>query len=97
MGGLGAASERPIFIVGLPRSGTTLTEQVLASHSQVFGAGELRLAREEFDRLVGEENKNQAGVFNSLAALHAAKVQDVARGYLEQLNEIDCRGAADRR
>ncbi|GEM_PF-114633 len=34
-------SERPVFIVGLPRSGTTLTEQILASHPQVFGAGEL--------------------------------------------------------
>jgi len=36
--GFGLETERPIFIVGLPRSGTTLTEQVLASHSQVFGA-----------------------------------------------------------
>ena len=39
---VGRASERPIFIVGLPRSGTTLTEQILASHPEVFGAGELR-------------------------------------------------------
>lgn len=37
----GIASERPIFIVGFPRSGTTLTEQILASHPDVFGAGEL--------------------------------------------------------
>ena len=31
----------PVFIVGMPRSGTTLAEQILASHPQVFGAGEL--------------------------------------------------------
>lgn len=34
-------SDRPVFIVGMPRSGTTLVEQILASHPQVFGAGEL--------------------------------------------------------
>ena len=39
--GWGDASQRPVFIVGLPRSGTSLTEQVLASHPAVFGAGEL--------------------------------------------------------
>jgi Flp pilus assembly protein TadD len=31
----------PIFIIGMPRSGTSLAEQILASHSQIFGAGEL--------------------------------------------------------
>ena len=36
-------SRLPVFIFGLPRSGTTLVEQVLASHSRVHGAGELRL------------------------------------------------------
>ena len=39
---IGPASELPVFIVGMPRSGTTLTEQIVASHSQVFGAGELQ-------------------------------------------------------
>lgn len=34
-------SARPLFIVGMPRSGTSLTEQILASHPDVFGAGEL--------------------------------------------------------
>lgn len=38
----GSDSSQPIFIVGMPRSGTTLVEQILASHSQVFGAGELK-------------------------------------------------------
>jgi tetratricopeptide (TPR) repeat protein len=39
---LGRDTDRPIFIVGMPRSGTTLVEQVLASHPGVYGAGELR-------------------------------------------------------
>jgi tetratricopeptide (TPR) repeat protein len=37
----GCSSREPIFIVGLPRSGTTLVERILGSHSQVFAAGEL--------------------------------------------------------
>ena len=39
--GTGQNSDVPIFIVGMPRSGTTLTEQILASHHKVHGAGEL--------------------------------------------------------
>ena len=40
-GGRGDSSSVPVFIVGMPRSGTTLVEQILASHSQVHGAGEV--------------------------------------------------------
>jgi tetratricopeptide (TPR) repeat protein len=39
--GLGNPSDVPVFIIGMPRSGTTLIEQILASHPSVFGAGEL--------------------------------------------------------
>jgi len=42
-------SDRPIFIVGMPRSGTTLVEQILGSHPAVFAAGEL----ENFPKTVG--------------------------------------------
>lgn len=45
-----AGAARPILIVGMPRSGTSLTEQILASHSSVYGAGEL----ETLNRLVGK-------------------------------------------
>ena len=37
----GYAEETPIFILGMPRSGTSLVEQIVSSHSRVFGAGEL--------------------------------------------------------
>lgn len=39
--GSGDASAVPIFVLGMPRSGTTLTEQIIASHPEVHGAGEL--------------------------------------------------------
>ena len=39
--GGGDPSKKPIFIVGMPRSGTTLTEQILAAHPHVYGAGEI--------------------------------------------------------
>ncbi len=46
--GKGCDSDTPIFIVGMPRSGTTLTEQIISSHPDIFGAGELyALARTE--------------------------------------------------
>ena len=41
----GARSQTPVFVVGMPRSGTTLIEQILASHPMVEGAGELRRLR----------------------------------------------------
>ena len=40
----GCADERMVFVVGMPRSGTSLTEQILATHSAVAGAGELSYA-----------------------------------------------------
>ncbi len=43
----GSPSEQPVFIVGMPRSGTSLVEQVIASHDEAFGAGE----RPDMDRL----------------------------------------------
>lgn len=40
--GAGDPSDVPVFVLGMPRSGTTLTEQIIASHPEVHGAGELR-------------------------------------------------------
>jgi len=50
-------SNLPVFIVGMPRSGTTLVEQIAASHSKVFGAGELT----EVSRLAAELREPEAG------------------------------------
>ncbi|MHA1544701.1 MAG: tetratricopeptide repeat-containing sulfotransferase family protein, partial [Alphaproteobacteria bacterium] len=49
--GKGAVSEVPIFIVAMPRSGTTLLEQVISSHSKVYGGGELPLGNAAAQKL----------------------------------------------
>lgn len=50
---LGDRSALPIFVVGMPRSGTTLVEQMLASHAAVFGAGERMELPQAVERLGG--------------------------------------------
>jgi tetratricopeptide (TPR) repeat protein len=85
--GFGLDTERPVFIVGLPRSGTTLTEQILASHSQVFGAGELKLARMDFLDLGDQQNEAQA--LDSLSRLTREKVQRIGRRHLDDLHALN--------
>jgi tetratricopeptide (TPR) repeat protein len=77
----GSAAIDPIFIVGLPRSGSTLLEQILASHSQVEGTRELpyipTLARE----LAGPP-ESAARYPENLTALTKAEIDALARRYL---------------
>lgn len=56
--GAGSESEVPILIVGMPRSGTSLAEQILASHPAVFGAGELTFWHDAYRQF---EQFNPAG------------------------------------
>jgi tetratricopeptide (TPR) repeat protein len=49
----GCDNPEPVFIVGMPRTGTTLAEQILSSHSQVFAAGELQNFPLQVKRLTG--------------------------------------------
>ena len=50
VGSGGCENKDPIFIVGLPRSGTTLVEQILSSHSKVYGAGEIMALNDTLER-----------------------------------------------
>ena len=93
MRGFGIATERPVFIVGLPRSGTTLTEQILASHPRVHGAGELTLARRMFESLPGA-NLYGGMPFDFLPLLDRECVQALGQRYLHELSAID--DSADR-
>lgn len=83
----GVDSKLPIFVVGMLRSGTTLVEQILASHPLVHGAGELpdleRLARSLPERLGGPERYPDC-----VARLDAATARAVAEEYLQTLKHL---------
>jgi tetratricopeptide (TPR) repeat protein len=83
--GFGLESELPVFIVGLPRSGTTLVEQILASHSQVFGAGEIQLAGETMAALGGQGGDSIGG----LRQLDRPTARRLASRHLERLRALN--------
>ncbi len=86
--GFGIETERPVFIFGLPRSGTTLTEQILASHSQVCGAGELSLAFETFQSLPSLMNCSNSAEL-CLGQLDEEYARQLAQRHLEKLSARD--------
>lgn len=86
--GGGVASDRPVFIVGMPRSGTTLVEQILASHPRVYGAGELEaLKMALLDEFRADRLKAIGPGFESY--LTEKHIKSAARNYLAELSRID--------
>ncbi len=80
----GNCSEKPVFVVGMPRSGTTLVEQILASHPRVYGAGELT-AVEEIARLLFPGARYQSSYPDGLAGLTGQVLERHAVRHLRQL------------
>ena len=69
----------PVFIVGMPRSGTTLCEQILAAHAQAHGAGE----RAALGRLAA-----RLGDPAAIAALDGDRLDTAAKDYLAELHAL---------
>lgn len=82
-------SERPVFIVGMPRSGTTLIEQVLASHPSVYGAGELDLFTRVSDRVLEASGSSAEVAIRTSDAV----LREIATGYLAGIAELAPPGA----
>ena len=80
-------SAKPVFILGMPRSGTTLTEQILCSHPDVYGAGELK----ELSKLVSSLPSllgAEPGYPNNLARLSAPLLDRLAGDYLQHIEKL---------
>ena len=95
--GLGSDSEIPIFIVGMLRSGTTLVEQILSSHRQIHGAGELSAFPNV--RVSGRPADSAGdGYADGIEALSRGNIDDLSAQYLLHLtrNGEGCLRATDK-
>lgn len=81
--GWGCAARDPIFIVGLPRSGSTLVEQILASHSQIEGTAELPTLGAIAQRLAGQGKPYH----DAVGALDAGECGRIGEYYLQRTRD----------
>jgi len=86
LAGCGDPSALPIFIVGMPRSGTTLVEQVLASHPQVFGANEINDLEAAIAAVVG--SNGAAPSPERIGAMTGEEVRRIGAEYHERVAEL---------
>ena len=80
---LDASLKRPIFIVGMPRSGTSLVEQILSSHQEVHGAGELEILTKLSYPVM------QQYIINNESVLSEKVVSTIRQGYLDFLDTLE--------
>ena len=81
LGGQGDPGEEPVFILGMPRSGSTLIEQILASHACVHGGDE----RPDFPELLGGFDGED---FRALGAAYLARSRALAPGALRITDKL---------
>ena len=70
-------SKIPIFIVGMPRSGTTLVEQIISCHSNIFGAGELTLVDDILIKLNWNNEKIDSKFIESFRSLYLGELSNI--------------------
>jgi tetratricopeptide (TPR) repeat protein len=85
--GGGVASSMPIFVLGMPRSGTTLVEQIIASHPKVHGAGELPTLNDVIRKYHGLDG-NAISYPDFLRALDASALQRIGERYVASVRKI---------
>ena len=83
----GSASEKPVFILGMPRSGTTLVEEILASHPQVAAAGELTEIPQIADGLAADIGSSRPYP-ECVLELDEARAQAFSERYLLRLDRV---------
>jgi tetratricopeptide (TPR) repeat protein len=86
--GMGNPDETPVFIVGMPRSGTTLTEQILARHKKVLGVGERNFAGQAFNQFINTGQDDQQEDFSNLETITREEISSITKRYLKRLQQL---------
>lgn len=82
--GMGCQRRDPIFVIGMPRAGSTLVEQILASHSQIEGTSELPDIPHIVQSLVARDWQNKGAAYPAVVAdLTAEEVRTLGERYVE--------------
>ena len=84
--GSGFESRQPIFVLGMPRSGTTLVEQIIASHRDVSGAGELKDLSDTVSSVRGRDGK-EAPYPEFVPVLTPAELAKIGEAYIRRLDK----------
>ncbi|PWJ92878.1 tetratricopeptide repeat protein [Mesorhizobium loti] len=82
----GSTSDVPVFVLGMPRSGTTLTEQICASHPDVHGAGELTKLRRITNRLA-PKTRSPEELRKSIVDMTVEQSKSLAEEYLSHIRQ----------
>ena len=86
--GLRHPSSVPIFILGMPRSGTTLVEQILASHTRIFGAGELATLPNLVAHLKGVDETRGLGFPELVPQLSGEQLREIGAEYVDMITQL---------
>ena len=92
--GQGYKNKKPVFLIGMPRSGTTLTEQIISSHPAVYGAGELRVMQnavidpDNAADIAARATRDMDIDQNLINSLSEKKLNSIGKAYVDYLNKI---------
>ena len=74
-----SSKTKPIFILGMPRSGTSLIEQIVSNHSSVYGGGELDMLPLAIANSNWEKNENFIDIINSIRSEYLSKISKLTK------------------
>jgi len=82
------SKKKIIFILGMPRSGTTLIEQIISSHKKVYGGGELSYMEDTIKKMINYKPEKNNSLFESFKNIKSFNLEELKKSELEYTDKI---------